>query len=333
MAERTPERLTRLLGMVAYLDRHQGVTVEQMAGHFGVPPAQILRDVDTLWMSGTPGYWPHDLIDFDSASLEHGVLRLTESRGMSRALRLGAREAVSLVAALRALRESVGEALDAEQRAVLTSTLDALVSVTGEAAGTVDVQLSVGGVPEAVAQVRTALVGRRRLRLRYVDAADTVSEREVDPWQLVTGDERSYLQAWCHEARGERLFRLDRILEARALQEPVTRAAGSRRDTTVFQPEAEHERVVLELDGRARWVAEQLPVDELTELADGGFRIVLPVASPAWLQHLLLRVAGYVRAVEPAALAGQVAAVARRALAAYDEDPSGGSTSAPDGPG
>ena len=72
MAERTPERLVRLLGMVAYLDRHAGVPVEQIAAHFAVSPEQVLRDVDTLWMSGTPGYWPDDLIDFDAASLDSG---------------------------------------------------------------------------------------------------------------------------------------------------------------------------------------------------------------------------------------------------------------------
>ncbi|HMO10754.1 MAG TPA: hypothetical protein PKB06_04470, partial [Actinotalea sp.] len=70
MAERTPERLVRLLGLVAYLDRNPGVPVDQVARHFDVSPAQVLRDVDTLWVSGTPGYFPDDLIDFDADSLE-----------------------------------------------------------------------------------------------------------------------------------------------------------------------------------------------------------------------------------------------------------------------
>ena len=55
--ERTPERLVRLLGMVAYLDRHPGVAVEEVAEHFAITPDQVMRDVDTLWVSGTPGYW------------------------------------------------------------------------------------------------------------------------------------------------------------------------------------------------------------------------------------------------------------------------------------
>lgn len=316
MAERTTERLIRLLGMVAYLDRHPGVPVEDVATHFAVAPEQVLRDVDTLWVSGTPGYWPDDLIDFDADSLESGMLRLTQSRGMTRALRLGTREAVALVAALRALRESVGDLLEPAERDVLASTLETLTAATGEAAATVDVQLAVEGSAEVVAAARTALREGRRLRLRYVNAADTVSERDVDPWQLLTGDEHSYLQAWCHNVAGERLFRLDRILGATVLDMPVATQAGPVRDLT-FRPSEAHERIELELDGHARWVAEQLPVDRATDLPDGGFRVALRVASPAWLEHLLLRLAPHVRDVEPVDVALEAAAAARRALAAY----------------
>ena len=63
MAERASDRLLRLLGMVTYLDRTDGVPIDQVAAHFGVTPAQVVDDIDTLWVTGTPGYWPHDLID------------------------------------------------------------------------------------------------------------------------------------------------------------------------------------------------------------------------------------------------------------------------------
>jgi len=316
VAERTPERLVRLLGMVAYLDRHPGVHVEDVAVHFEVSPEQVLQDVDTLWVSGTPGYWPDDLIDFDANSLESGVLRLTQSRGMTRAMRLGTREAVALVAALRALHESVADALEPAEREVIASTLEALTAATGEAAATVDVQLTVEAAPEVIAAARAALRERRRLRLKYVNASDAVSERDVDPWALLTGDEHSYLQAWCHNVEGERLFRLDRILDARVLDEPAATRPGPVRDAT-FTPSEAHERVTLELDGQARWVAEQFPVEETAELPDGGFRVVLRVASPAWLQHLLLRVAPQLRSAEPATVVAGAAAAAQRALDAY----------------
>ncbi len=317
MAERTPERLVRLLGMVAYLDRTPGVPVEQVAKHFGVTPEQVLADVDTLWMSGTPGYWPDDLIDFDAGSLESGLLRLTQSRGITHALRLGTREAVALVAALRALQEAVGPALAPEQREVLAGTLATLSAATGEAAATVDVQLTVDASPAVLATVRSALAEGRRLHLRYVNAADATRERDVDPWQLLTGDEHSYLQGWDRSVGGERLFRLDRVLEAHVLDEAAAGRPRRLPDAT-FRPREDHPRVVLELDGSARWVAEQAPVDAVEELPGGGVRVTLRVGSTAWLQQQLLRVASRVRDVDPVDLATSTAQAARRALAAYE---------------
>ena len=107
MPERAPDRLLRMLGMVAYLDAHDDVAVDDLAAQFGVTPEQVLADVDTLWVTGTPGYLPYDLIDFDATAYERGVVTLVEARGLTRPLRLGGREAVALVAALRAMAESL----------------------------------------------------------------------------------------------------------------------------------------------------------------------------------------------------------------------------------
>ena len=95
MAERASDRLLRMLGMVAYLDSHGDVPVDDLAAQFGVTPEQVLADVDTLWVTGTPGYLPYDLIDFDATAYERGVVTLVEARGMTRPLRLGGREAVA----------------------------------------------------------------------------------------------------------------------------------------------------------------------------------------------------------------------------------------------
>ncbi len=105
----------------AYLDGAGGVPSRSSPSRFGVTTRQIVEDVDALWVSGTPGYWPDDLIDFDADSLERGVVRLTEARGMTRPLRLGTREAVALIAALRAMGETGAVRLDRARSDVVAS--------------------------------------------------------------------------------------------------------------------------------------------------------------------------------------------------------------------
>ncbi|AEE46085.1 helix-turn-helix transcriptional regulator [Cellulomonas fimi] len=316
MAERASDRLVRMLGMIAYLDRHAGVPVEEIAEQFGVSAAQVLQDIDTLWVTGTPGYFPHDLIDFDAASYEQGVVRLTESRGMTRPLRLGTREAVALLAALRALDAALRPALDEERALVLSSALAKLTAATGDAAAALDVRLGLDASPDVASALATALRTGRRLHLRYVDAADVATERDVDPLRLVTDDERSYLLAWCHLVDGERLFRVDRVLGARVLDVPVADHTVAP-DAGEFQPGPEGELVTLHLRSQARWVAESTPVEEVRNLEDGSFEVDLRVVRPAWVRHLLLQVADDVLDVRPARVAAEVATAARVALEAY----------------
>ncbi len=318
MAERASERLVRLLGMIGYLDRNAGVPVEQLAAHFGVTTAQVMADVDTLWMSGTPGYYPHDLIDFDADSYDRGEIRLTESRGMTRPLRLGTREAVTLLAALRAMVADLGPSLDAERTAVLTSALGKLTEATGEATAAVDVRLAVDGLPHVVTAIGTALRTRRRLRIRYVNASDVAGERDVDPVRLVTGDERSYLLGWCLRAQDERLFRLDRVLEAHVLDVPAEDHPGAGGPEAIdYRPEGTV--ATLHLRSPGRWVAESVPVEDVRNLPDGSFEVDVRVSQPAWLRHLVLQAADDLVAVRPAEVARDVAAHARAALAAYGE--------------
>lgn len=317
MAEKASDRLVRMLGMVAYLERHGGVPVEELAEQFHVSRSQVIDDVDTLWVTGTPGYWPHDLIDFDAAALEEGVVRVTQSRGMTRPLRLGTREAVALIAALRAMQEALGAGLDPERASVLAAVLDKLTAATGEAATAVDVRLAAEGDPEILTAISAALHTARRLRLRYVNAADVAGEREVDPIRLVSGDAHTYLLGWCWRAGAERLFRVDRVLAAEVLDVPVADHASSGHDD-VFHPAEDAEIVTLVLASRARWVAETVPVEEVRNRDDGDFEVDLRVADPAWLQHLLLQVATDVREVRPDAVGTQVARVARAAIAAYE---------------
>lgn len=318
MAERASERLLRLLGMIGYLDRNDGVSVEQLAAHFGISAAQVMADVDTLWMSGTPGYYPHDLIDFDADSYDRGEIRLTEARGMTRPLRLGTREAVTLLAALRAMAADLGPSLDAEQAEVLRSALAKLTAATGDAAGAVDVRLALDGRPDVVAAIRTGLATGRRLRIRYVNASDVTSDREVDPLRLTTSDERSYLQAWCLRAGDERLFRLDRVLAAEVLDTPVARHPGAGRGATAeFRPDPSGDVVTLHLRSTGRWVAETVPVEGVRNLPDGSFEVDVRVAQRAFLRSLLLQAADDVLAVRPPEVARDVADRARAALAAY----------------
>ena len=317
------DQVGRLLALVPYIQSRDEVSLEQAAADFGVRPAQIVKDLNVLWFCGLPGLGMGDLIDVDMDALEgEGVIRLSNADYLTRPLRLGSTEASALIVALRALRDGGDESV----RPVVDRTLAKLEAAAGDGAALaaqVDVLL-----PQDVAEVNRvrgtledALARGRQVRLGYyVPARDEATERTVDPFRIVTAQGHTYLEAWCHLAEDQRLFRLDRVSRAEVLDAPVDEHAGVRpRDLSegLFQPSADDLLVTVLLEPAARWVAEYYPVESTEELGDGALRVTLRVGDPEWLVRLVLRLGGAARVEQPADLSRAVHRAATSALDGY----------------
>jgi proteasome accessory factor C len=317
------DQVARLLALVPYIQSRREVSLEQAATDFGVRPGQIVKDLNVLWFCGLPGLGMGDLIDVDMDALEgEGVIRVSNADYLSRPLRLDSSEAAALIVALRALREGG----DDDVRPIVDRTLNKLEAAAGDAAAVaaqVDIRLPErqSHVDELRQRLSRAVDERRQVRLDYyVPTRDESTERVVDPLKVVTADGNTYLDAYCHLAEDQRLFRLDRISSARVLDVPVDDHAGLRpRDLAdgIFQPSTEDLLATLRLDPSARWVAEYYPVEDTEEQEDGGLVVRLRVGDPAWLNRLMLRLGGSAELVDPTELAGQVRRVAADALAHY----------------
>ena len=235
--ESATSRLSRLLTMVPWLLNRQGIEIEEAAREFGVSPAQMEADLELLFVCGTPGHMPDDLIE---AEWEGGRVYLGNADTIARPLRLGVDEALALIVGLRALAAVPGLG----ERDAVDRALAKLEAATGSAsAASARIQVSIEGdaAAESLATARTALAGRRRLHLRYLVAArDEATERDVDPMRVVNIDAHWYLEGWCHVAEGVRLFRFDRIEAIDILDEDGTPPADARPrdlDSGVFTPE------------------------------------------------------------------------------------------------
>jgi proteasome accessory factor C len=307
------ERLPRLLALVPYLQARPGISVAEAAADFGVAEDQLRKDLTLLWMCGLPGHGPGDLIDL---SFEGETVSVVFDAGMSRPLRLTAEEALALVVALRTLAETPGLAdTDAVQRA--------LAKVERAAGGAVDdstVAVELDHTSRTLPQLQRAIDDGRALRLRYYSASrDEQSERTVDPLRVFEADRRYYLEAWCRQAEGLRVFRLDRIEDVRVLDEPAAVPEGVQpRDLSegVYHPASEHLLVDLRLGPAYAWVADYYVAESVAEEGD-GLRVSLRVADPAWVRTLVLGSAGQVEVLSPDWLAEGIRSEAARALAAY----------------
>lgn len=311
----------RLLALLPYLLGHPGARVDEVARLFDVAENQLVKDLNVLWFSGLPGLAMGDYIEVDMEAVEgEGVITVSNADYLARPLRLGTDEALALLVALRTLAALPGlPDRDAVDRAVVK--LEQAAGAAAERSADVAVEVDVDALSEVTATMRTGLQEQRRLHLSYwVPGRDERTERDVDPMRLLLADGRAYLEGWCRQAEGVRLFRLDRVAAAELLDAPAEVPPEAQpRDLAagLFQPSASDELVTLELEPPARWVVEYHPCESVEELDDGRLRVRLRAGDRGWVRRLALRLGGDGHVVDPPDLAAAVRAEAGAALAAY----------------
>ncbi|MEX2659680.1 MAG: WYL domain-containing protein [Acidimicrobiales bacterium] len=305
-----PERLRRLLALVPWVVANDGPTIAEVCERFDVTEADLLEDLNTVFLCGVHPFTPDLLMEVD---IVDGRVWIQLADYFERPLRLTPEEGLALVASGAALQAVPG----ADPAGPLARALDKVAAVLGiDASGALEVVL--GTVPEDVlAVLREGIAAARQVEIDYYAyGRDERTVRTVDPWDVFTAAGEWYLTAWCHRAGGQRRFRIDRIGAARIV-DTTFETPDVLPPRAVFTAGPDDPRVVLDLAPRARWVLEQYPVEQVEETPDGHCRVTLAVSEPAWLERLVLRLGPDVGVVHgPGDLA---AGAARRILARYGD--------------
>ena len=255
-------RLVRLLNMVPYFQANPRITYAEAASDLGVSVKQLRDDLNQLWMCGLPGYGPGDLIDFEFSG---DTIEVTFSAGIDHPLRLTSPEATGVLVALRALADVPGM-VDPEAARSAIAKIESAAGVVGHGDG-----MAVAAVDEpapieseAAAAVRAAARDGRALAIEYYSAShDMLSSRVVDPIRIVLVADHSYLEAWCRSAEGVRLFRFDRIVDARVLDEPSAPpppAVQAGPDTSLFDADPSLPSATLLIERSASWMFDYYPL-------------------------------------------------------------------------
>jgi predicted DNA-binding transcriptional regulator YafY len=214
-------RADRLVAALLLMQARGQVTASELATELEVSVATARRDLEALSAAGIPVY-------------------SQPGRGGGWSLLGGARTDLSGLSAAeaRALFLLVGPAaaVSGEAKAALRKLLRALPPTFRDdaeaAADATMIDPTRWGErdrdrPELVDLLQTAVIGRRKVRLTYSGRGRERTERLVDPWGLVDKDDIWYLIAGTE--RGQRTFRIDRIIAA----EPIDQAAERPADFTL----------------------------------------------------------------------------------------------------
>lgn len=337
--------VARLLALVQWVKTHPGQSFDSLASHFGVSSQQIRKDIDSLSLAGAD-HVPCQGLDFDFADLREGKVTLSNAGGLANQLYLDELDREVLAFALAALEAGPWQSYARQLSQLLQSNPDVQVSAVqsqvaasgaGVAATKADVELETAASAEAknlagpmntalsqvFATVLEALMTGRALKLSYVDAAGLSSQRNVDPWWLVSDGARLTLVGYCHGARAKRRFRLERISALslggqvrKGAPEPNT-SADKRRRARGQSWGRTAKTAILRIRPSGIWLTQVASPKQVIYNQDGTITVEIIGRSQAWLESVVLRASGELVAVEPATLLEKVSIRAAKARANY----------------
>lgn len=315
-SERLTRRLTRILLLVPYAIKHPGISVDELSAKFGIKRADLVEDLNLLFMCGLPGYGPGDLIDVD---FDSGFVYVRMADYFAAPLRLTPVEALALYAGGAAMA-SIPEMEEADALRRALAKLGVALGTTDEGSSIVDVRFETYP-SDHLRSLQDALGAHHRVRLEYFSASSgELTTREVDPWTLYAALGRWYLIGFDHQSGEERMFRVDRIKSAEMLETEAAVPDDFDPNTYsgAFRERPGEPTASFEISPRAaRWFEEYYPVRAAATLADGWRSIELAYSKPQWVAALILSLGDEVRAAEPAEVATAVKELATEIAARY----------------
>jgi predicted DNA-binding transcriptional regulator YafY len=294
-----PERFARLVTLAGILidaaREGRKLEVPELCERLQVTEQELRQDVDVLNVINFGGgsYVLYAEVQGDQIEVD------PEPYGdnFARPARLLPLEAKALVAAIDLIGEHLPEGSLASARKRIVDALGQDPAVEG-----LQITTAKGDDSEIARVVSKAIAEHRLLEIEhYKEEQDEFTERRIEPYKLMNGQEGWYVHAWDLEKDDTRSFRLDRIREATALDETFEPRPGIEPDVqgwprTGEVADARLARVWMDPD-RARWAREDKRV--VAELADGAVIVELPYAGHRYLARELLKEAGDAVVLEP----------------------------------
>jgi predicted DNA-binding transcriptional regulator YafY len=176
---------------------------------------------------------------------------------------------------------------------------------------------------DLVAALQAAVVGRRRVRMQYTKRRGQQSERWISPLGLVDKDDIWYLIAWT--PKGQRTFRVERVVSAELTDEPFERPAdfdlSAAWNEIVEQMEVRRSGLTATvlMDERQLWVMQDRLGRhcEVDGMEGDRVRIKVTAPTPLMIAQHLAGWGGSIEVIDPPSVQAELARLGSELAARY----------------
>ena len=304
MSESALDRTARALDLVPYLLEHQGISIPELAEAFGVSEKQINDDLVLIHMCGLPGYTPLELIDM---FYEDGYVTVSDPQSFKKPRSMNKIEMTSLLVSLDLLKSLRTDDVAKEIEA-LKLKLQENMRFENPFVVVQNMENT-----EMVEAIERAIAKSTLLRINYASGTkDKTSVRDILPIEIYVANGSTYLNAWCQSSKGDRTFRLDRILSYEIIEGSVV---NQTRESSVQAVDSLPIELLVSKSAR-NFIEDNRAI--IGHIQEGEqLRIELNPIDREWLVRTILGFGGQIEVSKPKELALEVVSRARAIKESY----------------
>ncbi len=301
--------LNRLLGTIYILMNRVSVTAAELAEHFEVSVRTIYRDVEALSMAGIPVY---------TRKGKNGGISLTEQFVLNKML-VTKEEQQQILAALSSLEE-----VGAHSEKEILDKLGDFFQVEPRNWISIDFSNWNNSRQEVFEQIKTAILNHRKLVFDYYGQYGDMSNRIVEPIQLLFKDYTWYLRAFCLEKQAMRLFKVLRMKRIEVLDESFIpdrirhqekAEESNRKQDNVFTD------ITMLIDKTEAYrVYDRFDESEISVQANGDFLVRVNYLLDDWVYGVILSFGSAAKVLEPREVRENVKDRLLKMLEVYKEE-------------
>jgi proteasome accessory factor C len=304
MSESALDRTARALDLIPYLLEHQGISIAELAQVFGVTEKQMNDDLILIHMCGLPGYTPLELIEM---YYEDGYVTVSDPQSLTKPRSMNRSEITSLLVSLDLLKSLRSDAI-ADEIEELKIKLRKSLSFENPY-----VVVSHSKNSEIVEKLEQAIAKGNALKIVYLSGSkDESTERLILPLEIYQANSNTYLSAWCQASKGDRTFRVDRIVNLE-----TSKSDAIDHNSNASEPSYNATGVELLVSKQARQFIEENSAI-IDSIADGDcFRVKLNPIDIEWLARTILGFGSGIKVTSPRDLAVAIKERAEAISAVY----------------